>query len=73
MVNPCTAEGVRASLKTTPATPPPAARGRLAAIVKNQLKRTRDRPELINGFLAQGGLNLEPEPPRLQTLAFQGL
>ena len=37
--------------------------GQLAAIVKNKLKRIQYRPELIDGFLAQTGLSLEPEPP----------
>jgi len=36
---------------------------RLAAIMKNRLKRIQYRPALINGFLAQTGLSLEPEPP----------
>ena len=36
--------------------------GQLAAIVKNKLKRIQYRPELIDGFLAQIGLTLEPEP-----------
>jgi hypothetical protein len=35
----------------------------LAAIVKNRLKSIQYRPDLINGFLAQTGLTLEPEPP----------
>ncbi|MGP7995840.1 MAG: transposase [Streptosporangiaceae bacterium] len=35
----------------------------LAAIVKNRLKRIQYRPGLIDGFLAQTGLSLEPEPP----------
>ncbi len=35
----------------------------LAAIVKNRLKRIQYRPALIDGFLAQTGLTLEPEPP----------
>jgi hypothetical protein len=35
----------------------------LAAIVKNRLKRIQYRPALIDGFLAQTGLALEPEPP----------
>jgi hypothetical protein len=35
----------------------------LAAIVKNRLKRIQYRPALIDGFLAQTGLNLGPEPP----------
>jgi len=35
----------------------------LAAIVKNRLKRIQYRPALIDGFLAQTGLTLEPQPP----------
>jgi len=35
----------------------------LAAIVKNRLKRIQYRPALIDGFLAQTGLTLEPKPP----------
>jgi hypothetical protein len=36
----------------------------LAAIVKNRLKRIPYRPALIDGFLAQTGLTLEPQPPQ---------
>ena len=36
---------------------------RLAAIMKNRLKRMQYRPALIDGFLAQTGLSLKPEPP----------
>lgn len=35
----------------------------LTAIVKNRLKSLQYRPALIDGFLAQTGLTLEPEPP----------
>jgi hypothetical protein len=35
----------------------------LAAIVKNRLKRIQYRPALIDGFLAQTGLTLDPQPP----------
>jgi len=35
----------------------------LAAIMKNRLKRIQYRPGLIDGFLAQTGLSIEPEPP----------
>jgi len=35
----------------------------LAAVVKNRLKRSQSRPDLIDGFLAQTGLTLESEPP----------
>jgi hypothetical protein len=34
----------------------------VAPAVKNRLKRIQYRPGLINGFLAQTGLSLEPEP-----------
>ena len=32
-------------------------------IMKNRLKRIQYRPALIDGFLAQTGLSIEPEPP----------
>jgi transposase len=35
----------------------------LAAIVRNRLKSIQYRPALIESFLAQTGLTLEPEPP----------
>ena len=35
----------------------------LAAIMKNRLKRIQYRPAVIDGFLAQTGLSIEPEPP----------
>ncbi|MDQ2874746.1 MAG: transposase [Actinomycetota bacterium] len=35
----------------------------LAGIVRNRLKRIQYRPALIDGFLAQTGLTLEPQPP----------
>jgi hypothetical protein len=35
----------------------------LTAIVKNRLKSIQYRPALIDGFLAQTGLTLQPEPP----------
>lgn len=35
----------------------------LATIVRNRLKRIQYRPDLINGFLAQTELTLEPTPP----------
>jgi hypothetical protein len=35
----------------------------LAAVIRTRLKRVQYRPALINGFLAQTGLSLEPEPP----------
>ena len=35
----------------------------LAAIIRNCLERIQYRPALIDGFLAQTGLTLEPQPP----------
>ena len=35
----------------------------LTAIIKNRLKSIQYRPAVIDGFLAQTGLTLEPEPP----------
>ena len=35
----------------------------LATIMKNRLKRIQYRPALIDGFLAQTGLSIQPEPP----------
>jgi hypothetical protein len=35
----------------------------LAAIVSSRLRRMQHRPDLIQGFLGQTGLDLEPEPP----------
>jgi putative transposase len=35
----------------------------LAAIIKNRLKSIQYRPALIEGFLAQTGLTLQPGPP----------
>jgi hypothetical protein len=41
--------------------------------MKNRLKRIQYRPALINGFLAQTGLSIQPEPPQTRTLTFQPL
>jgi putative transposase len=35
----------------------------LAAVMKNRLKRIQYQPALIEAFLAQTGLTLEPQPP----------
>jgi hypothetical protein len=37
--------------------------GQLTATVRNRLKSIQYRPALIDGFLAQTGLTLQPEPP----------
>lgn len=37
--------------------------GQFTAIIKNRLKSIQYRPALIDGFLAQTGLTLGPEPP----------
>ena len=35
----------------------------LAASMRRRLDRIQRRPDLINGFLGQTGLTLEPQPP----------
>ena len=42
--------------------PTPRDMDQLAAIVNNRLKSIQYRPGLIEAFLAQTGLTLEPEP-----------
>jgi putative transposase len=37
--------------------------GQLAAAMRHQLDRIQRRPALINGFLGQTGLTLDPQPP----------
>jgi putative transposase len=41
----------------------PGTTDQLAAAMRHQLDRIQRRPGLINGFLGQTGLTLEPEPP----------
>ena len=60
-LNPC--EGVWANMKNGLGNLAACTADQLAAIVRNRLKRIQYRPALINGFLAQTGLSLEPEPP----------
>jgi hypothetical protein len=57
------AEGVWANMKNGLGNLAVSRAGQLAAIVRNRLKRIQYRPALIDGFLAQTGLTLEPEPP----------
>ena len=57
------AEGVWANMKNGLGNLAARDVGQLADIVRNRLKRIQYRPALINGFLAQTGLTLEPEPP----------
>jgi transposase len=57
------AEGVWANMKNGLGNLAASNAGQLAAIVKNRLKRIQYRPALIDGFLSQTGLTLEPEPP----------
>ena len=56
-------EGVWANMKNGLGNLAACTADQLAAIVRNRLKRIQYRPALINGFLAQTGLSLEPEPP----------
>jgi hypothetical protein len=60
-LNPC--EGVWSTMKNGLGNLAACTADQLAAIVRNRLKRIQYRPVFINGFLAQTGLSLEPEPP----------
>ena len=57
------AEGVWANMKNGLGNLAASNVDQLAAIVRNRLKRIQYRPALIDGFLAQTGLTLEPGPP----------
>ena len=57
------AEGVWANMKNGLGNLAASDMDQLAAIVKNRLKRIQYRPALIEAFLAQTGLTLEPQPP----------
>jgi len=56
-------EGAWANMKTCLVNLAAADVDELTAIIKNLLKSIQYRPALIDGFLAQTGLTLEPEPP----------
>jgi len=56
-------EGVWANMKNGLGNLAASSIDQLAATVRNRLKRIQYRPVLIDGFLAQTGLTLEPEPP----------
>ena len=57
------AEGVWANMKNGLGNLAASNVDQLAAVVRKRLKRIQYRPALIDGFLAQTGLTLEPEPP----------
>jgi putative transposase len=57
------AEGVWANLKNGLGNLAARDVDQLAAVVRNRLKRIQYRPALIDGFLGQTGLTLQPEPP----------
>jgi hypothetical protein len=57
------AEGLWASTKNGLGNLAACTADQLAAIIRTRLKRIQYRPDLINGFLGQTGLSLEPEPP----------
>ena len=57
------AEGAWANMKTGLGNLAARDVDRLAAIIRNRLRRIQYRPALIEGFLAQTGLTLEPQPP----------
>ena len=56
-------EGARANLKNGLGNLAASDVDQLTAIVKNRLKAIQYRPALLDGFLAQTGLTLEPQPP----------
>ena len=57
------AEGVWANMKNGLGNLAASNVDQLTAIVRNRLRRIQYRPVLIDGFLGQTGLSLEPEPP----------
>jgi len=57
------AEGVWANMKSGLGNLAARDVDQLTVIVRNRLKRIQYRPALIDGFLAQTGLTLEPQPP----------
>ena len=57
------AEGVWANMKNGLGNLAAREVDQLAVIIKNRLKRIQYRPALIEAFLAQTGLTLEPQPP----------
>ena len=57
------AEGAWANMKNGLGNLTAANVDQLTAIIKNRLKRIQYRPALIDGFPAQTGLTLEPQPP----------
>jgi putative transposase len=56
-------EGVWSHLKRSLGNLPVRGVDHLAATIKNRLTRIQRRPALIDGFLGQTGLTLDPEPP----------
>jgi len=56
-------EGVWANMKNGLGNLAAADADQLTAIIKNRLKSIQYRPALIDAFLAQTGLTLEPQPP----------
>ena len=57
------AEGAWANMKNGLGNLAASSVDQLAAIVRNRLKCIQYRPQLMDGFLAQTGLTLEPRPP----------
>ena len=57
------AEGVWANMKNGLGNLAASNVDQLTAVIRNRLKRIQYRPALIDGFLGQTGLSLEPEPP----------
>ena len=57
------AEGVWANMKNGLGNLAASTLDQLAAAVSSRLRRIQHRPDLIQGFLGQTGLDLKPEPP----------
>jgi transposase len=56
-------EGAWSVMKNSLGNLAPGTTAQLAAAMRHQLDRIQRRPALINGFLGQTGLSLDPQPP----------
>jgi transposase len=56
-------EGARSSMKSSLGNHASTTLGELEAMVRSRLRSIQRRPDLINAFLGQTGLSLEPPPP----------
>jgi transposase len=56
-------EGAQANMKNSLGNHAATTLDQLEAVVRNRLRAIQRRPGLINAFLGQTGLSLEPPPP----------